>query len=189
MDHQPAKKAPRKARRISADYLHNAALYYLERYAASEGRMRQILEQKVHRACRDHPDHVLADLLPLVEKEIETLRRVSLIDDDRLIAQFIEGYTARGMPTRMIAQKLRTRGFTPAVITAYLSKIEDKEGAAEMEQAAAVSYLERRHLWPYTKTPIEDPALRAKARQKAWAALARRGHDPDLIIQAMKLPT
>lgn len=176
---------PRKiARRITPEYLHNAALYYLQRYAASTGRVRRILTQKIERSCRDHPDQNLQLLLPLVDKEIETLTRVELLQDNRLANQLIEGYRARGLPGRRIEQKLNLKGFDPDLIK-HLNAQHAGLSADETEQLAARRYLERRKLWPFLKDTPGDPGAMAKAKQKSWAALARQGYDPDIIREAM----
>lgn len=177
------RNGPKKARRITPDYLHNAALYYLERYAASTGRVRHILTEKIKRSCRDHPDQIINDLLPLVAKEIETLTRVNLLDDARLAGLLLEGYRGRGVSSRAIALKLQTKGFDRALIQQIMSD-DDVASQTEQEQNAATRYLQRRKLWPYLKTPETDRAQLAKAKQKSWAALARQGYGPDIITHA-----
>lgn len=169
------------ARRITANYLHNAALFYLQRYAASTGRLRQVLINKIRRSCRDHPDQEAALLLPLVETEIATLQRVELLADDRLAAQLLDGYRARGISSRLIAQKLSIKGFTPDLIKNLLGATHHDE-TTQTEIEAARRYLQRRRLWPYGKAPSVGP----KDKQKSYAALARQGYDPDVINTAMK---
>jgi regulatory protein len=176
---------PRKiARRITPEYLHNAALYYLERYAASTARVERILTQKIDRSCRDHPDQNRAELLPLIAREIETLTRVELLNDAHLARQFFDGYRARGLPIRMIIQKLRLKGFTENVINPMVQTL-DPDTQRQSEQDAALRYVARRKLWPFTRTPIIDRAALAQARQKTWATLARQGYDGDIISWVM----
>lgn len=177
---------PKKARRITPDYLHNAALFYLERYAASTGRLRQILRDKITRSCRDHPDQKIDELLPLIEPEIATLTRVQLLDDHRLADMLLSGYRNRGLSQRLIQQKLQLKGFDRTVIEQMLNQIDPKH-QSENEIAAAIRYLQRRKLWPYLKEQPTDRAILAKAKQKAWAALARQGYGPDIITNACNL--
>ncbi len=181
----------RTARRITADYLHHAALYYLERYAASEGRVRRILTQKIKRSCKDHPDQVEADLIPLIDAEIDRLRTLSYINDDQLAEQLIQGYSTRGTSRRMIALRLQQRGFAPGTIQALLNQMPP-DIQQENEQGAARRYLQRRKLWPYhdpSKVDDKDQAARHKARARAFAALGRQGYSPDIITAAMDTPT
>lgn len=179
------KIAPKKARRITPEYLHNAALYYLQRYAASTGRVRHILTQKIKRSCRDHPDQVLTDLLPLVEVEIITLIRVELLADEKVGAQLVSGFRARGMSARNISIKLQQRGFDKALI-AHLLTDSNEINTISTEIDAATRYLKRRRLGPFAVTAPDDRQAIQKNRQKTWAALARLGYDQDVIEAAMK---
>lgn len=177
----------RKSRRITADYLHHAALYYLERYAASEGRVRRVLTQKIKRSCKDHPDQVEEDLIPLIDPEIDRLRTLSYLNDNQLAEHIIQGYSTRGMSRRMIALRLQQRGFAPETIHKFLDQLPPAV-QQENEQDAARRYLQRRKLWPYhdpSKVDDKDQAARHKARARAFAALGRQGYSPDIITAAM----
>ena len=179
---------PRKiARRITAQYLHNAALFYLERYASSSGRLRQVLIRKVKRSCMDHPDQDESALLPLVDQEIEKLVRIEVLRDDLLLTQLVDGYRGRGMATRMIENKLKLKGFSPPQIASAMARSHSAE-TGDQECDAAIRYLQRRRLWPFARVmpPDSDRAARAKLHQKSWAALARQGYDPDVINRAFK---
>ncbi len=178
------KKGPKIARRITAEYLHHAALYYLERYAASAGRVRRVLTDKIRRSCRDHPDQDLSALLTLIEPEIERLIRVELIKDRALAQQFAEGYRGRGIPVRRIIQKLRLKNFDDELIETVIAGLNrgEEDGAADhIEETAARRYLERRRLWPFLRLAPETPKDLSKARQKSFAALIRLGYDNDVI--------
>lgn len=178
---------PKKiARRITPEYLHNAALYYLQRYAAATGRLRDVLTRKVQRSCHDHPEQDLAALLPLVEAEIITLTRVELLNDLRLAGQLVDNWRARGMPARMIGIKLRQRGFDPQILNDLPADPGNEDGANGNELNAARRYLQRRRLGPFAEIAPDDRMAHAKNKQRAWAALARQGYDSDLIEQAMR---
>lgn len=178
---------PRKtARRITADYLHNAALYYLQRYAATSGRVRHVLTEKIKRSCRDHPDQIQADLLLLIDPEIEKLQRVELINDHRLGEQLVEGWQNRGISQRMITIRLRKKGFDPATIVALLARSIPER--AKNERAAALRYLKRRKLPPFIDLTALDQNQVRKIKSRTWAALARQGYTPDLIEDVLKIP-
>lgn len=187
-DKTASKPVKKIARRITPEYLHNAALYYLERYAASAGRVRRVLTNKIRRSCHDHVDQDLKALLALIDPEIERLTRVELIKDSALARQFAEGYRARGVPVRMIVQKLRLKNFDEALIETVIGDLEiGEEGDAQtVEETAARRYLERRRLWPFLRSLPETPKDLSKARQKSFAALTRLGYDNDVIRRVFK---
>lgn len=178
---------PRKiARRITPEYLHNAALYYLQRYAAATGRVRDVLTRKIRKSCLDHKDQNEAELLKLIDAEIETLLRVELLNDDRLGGQLVDVWRGRGMAGRMIGIKLQQRGFDAETIKKLLGNAEHQESAPETERDAAMRYLKRRHLGPYARVQATDRQAIMKQKQKAWAALARQGYSTDVINDVMQ---
>ncbi len=182
------RSGPKIARRITPEYLHNAALYYLERYAASAGRVRRVLTDKIRRSCRDHPDQDMPTLLALIDPEIERLQRVELIKDQMLAQQFVDGYRARGIPSRMIIQKLRLKNFDNDIIESIINEIPDHHDdiAQNTEELAARRYVERRRLWPFLRDTPSDPKELARARRKSFAALTRLGYDSDIIQSVLR---
>jgi regulatory protein len=176
---------PKKARRITPEYLHNAALYYLQRYAATSGRVRHVLTEKVKRSCRDHPDQVLADLLPLIEPEIEKLIRIELINDERLGQQLVESWRGRGVSARMIGIRLQKKGFDRTQITKLVAQ-DSSQDTQDQERDAALRYLKRRKLPPFIDLSALDRETALKLRSRAYAALARQGYDADLIAEVIK---
>ncbi len=185
---QGTPRGRKRARKITADYLHNAALYYLERYAATSGRLHRVLSDKVRRSVRDHSEQDLGALLPLVDAEITRLKAVDLLQDDRLGALLVEGYRARGLSTRAIVQKLQLKEFSRDLIHQLTVDDVSADITRENEVEAATRYLMRRKLWPYLREKTDDRVILAKAKQKSWAALARQGYDPDVIGTALKSP-
>lgn len=182
---------PRKARRITAEYLHNAALFYLQRYAASTGRLREVLTRKIHTSCRDHPDQIPGKLLPLIETEIENLLRLELLNDARYGEMLVSGWRARGLSARMISRKLDQRGLPKDLIPGLLKRPEDgtDETVKDRETLAALRLLQRRKLGPFLPdgTPME-PKEKQKLKARAWGALARQGYEGDLIERVMRMP-
>ena len=60
----------RGARRVSAEYLDKAALYYLERFASSTANLRRVLMRKVARSAAAHGTDA-AEGARLVDAHIE----------------------------------------------------------------------------------------------------------------------
>jgi regulatory protein len=182
---------PRKiARRFTADYVHNAALFYLQRYAASSGRVRSVLTRKLKRSCADHPDQDEGALAHLIDQEIEKLQRVELLKDDQLAGQLAEGWRGRGMAARMIAIKLQQRGFDKSVIQKTMMESATDtttDTTSDQEEQAALRYLKRRKLGFFAAIAPQDRQAVLKLKQKSWASLARQGYDPDLIERVLMM--
>lgn len=155
---------PRKVpRRITADYLERAAMYYLERYSSSEANLRRVLSRKVYLSCRHHGDEP-AGFAPMIEAVISRKVASGLIDDRRFAENRVASLKRRGTSGRMIGARLAAKGVAREVI----AQTNTADPADEL--AAAIIAARRKRLGPW-RTRGE----RADFRQKDIAALMRAG--------------
>ena len=162
-----APQTRRKPRKVNAERLHRIALSYLERYAASTGQIRRVLERRVYKAASAHGEDP-AIHQRLIEEEIERLQQAGLVDDALYAEGTVRAQRARGASTRGIAAKLKAKGVGADLISAALEADEADD------EAAARRYAERRRLGPYRLKH------RAERRDRDLAALCRAGFDLDL---------
>jgi regulatory protein len=166
-DRARRRRGPRKA---TPDYLHRAALHYLERYQSSAENLRRVLLRKVQRSAIAHGTDA-EDGAAEVDRLIARFESAGLLDD----AAYAEARTAslhrRGASRRAIAMKLRQKGVDADTIEGALDDLAELE--PEPELAAAVTYAKRRRLGPWRADG------RAEAREKDLAALARQGFGYD----------
>ncbi|WP_119166800.1 regulatory protein RecX [Algihabitans albus] len=164
------RRAPKKA---TAAYLERAALFYLERYAASADSLRRVLMRKVHRSTEAHGSDP-AEGAAAVEALIARFLNAGLLDDGLYARGQAVSLGRRGNSERAIRLKLRQRGVAePDIAQALTARREESD---DPELAAALAYARRRRLGPYRT----DPTARTEARMKDLAALARRGFTPAL---------
>jgi regulatory protein len=69
------KTGRKKPKKITAQYLHNAGLYYLQRFAASRGQFRSVMLRKIRRSCMEHREQDYEACAALVEKIVEKFER------------------------------------------------------------------------------------------------------------------
>ena len=174
-DSQNKRRGPRKA---TPKYLRNSALYYLERYAASSGHLRRLLQVKVTRSARAH-DTDPAEGAAAIEALIADLLGMGLLDDARYAQERARILHRRGASMRAIRAGLRAKEIEADDIETALAAL--REEAAEPELASALAYARRRHLGPYRK----DDA-RQDFREKDLAALGRRGFGYDLARRVIE---
>ena len=98
-DRRQAGKPPRKATRQS---LENAALHYLERFAASADALRRVLMRRVERSAQAH-DTDRAEGAAMVDAILERFRQSGLLNDavyaeGRTATLHRRGASARGVP-------------------------------------------------------------------------------------------
>ncbi len=162
-----SRRTERVPRRLKPGDLEAAARHYLERFAASSARLRQVLRRRIDRACAHHGDDP-APLHAELEQVIARLTEVGLLDD-RLFARLLAAsLRRRGDATPMVRRKMRQRGLPSELIDAALEAAD-----AEVEDpdfAAAVRYARRRRLGPFRSADA-----RAERREKDLAAMGRAG--------------
>jgi len=166
--------APRERKRrptppLTAGWLRSEAARHLQRWPASEVRIRRLMWKRVKRAQSFHGG-TTDEAAVLVNEAIASLISATLIDDARLARLWVVSLRRRGTSTRMIRQKLREKGVASSHIDeALTASVSDEEG--DPEQASALAYAKRRRLGPYRK-PYDDSWER---KRKDMATLARVG--------------
>ncbi len=174
MNKKPAFSAkdrkPKQPRKITRQYLENAALYYLQRYASSSGNFRRVMQRKVKRSCLFHKVE-MEPFLPMIEDLILRYEKTGLLNDKVFAEAKVSSLRRQGRSKRAIQAKLQAKGLGTGEIDAALVSIDSshEDGAAEME--AAKAFVKRKKLGRFRKTPITD----IKDKQKELAALGRAG--------------
>ncbi|NNC72752.1 MAG: RecX family transcriptional regulator [Sphingomonadaceae bacterium] len=159
---RPSRSKPRPP--LSAASLEELALFYVGRYATTRARLRRYLERKIRE--RGWESDAPPDIAVIAEKFAER----GYIDD-------------RGF-ANMRAYSLVRRGYGPRRLNGrlYADGIEDEDGEEAREIArkgawdSAEIFAKKRRIGPFAAEPLDD-----NARQKAFAAMMRAGHDIDLV--------
>jgi regulatory protein len=168
----PARKAGKPvARPITAKYLQNAAMFYLERYSASAEGVRRVLQRRINKARRLEAP-VMDDVESAIEATIQKLIDIGLIDDRQFAQTKARALHRRGTSARFTRQKLQVAGVDPDTVQCALEALGGELGAdaGQREWQAAVALARRRRLGPFRL-----PEQRADRRTKDLAAMARAG--------------
>jgi len=175
--HHDAAMAPRPSRRppaITDSVLEKAALFYLERYAASSGQLRRVLLRRVKRATMLGAE---ADQIEAARRHIEALIERFLASgllDDRCFAEAqAQSLRRRGASRRRIRERLAAKGVDRGQVEDALETMEPEGETSEL--AAACVLVRRRRLGPYRAA-----GTRREFRQKDLATLARAGFSLDV---------
>ena len=168
---------PRRARKVTAASLENAALHYLERFASSAANLRRVLMRRVKRAAAEHGSDP-AEGAALVEALIERLQRSGVLDDRSYAEAKAASLHRRGTSRRALAGRLAGQGIDGTLIAQALSGIEEQTGDAEL--AAACALARRRRLGPYRVGPAREDTAR-----KELGAFARAGFSRDIASRVL----
>lgn len=167
------KKQPR---RISRQYLENAALYYLQRYATSAANFRRVMKRKIDRSCTFHKVDA-AEFYPMLDDMIARYERAGLLNDGGFAAARVSSLRRQGRSKQAITAKLQAKGLPRETIAAALSELDGEDA----ELKAAQEFARRKKLGPWRKKPLNDP----KDAQKEMAAMARAGYSFELARQVL----
>lgn len=170
------RRGRRPPKKITPDYLHNYALFYLERYASSAANLRAAMMRRVYKSCAFHGGEP-EDFEPMVDAEIARLKEVGLLDDAAYAEARALGLSSRGTSGRAIRAKLVGKGVGEDDIAAALGSLEEEH--PEPEFAAAVTFARKRRLGPFR------PEARAGRRERDLAAMSRAGFDYDMALRVI----
>jgi regulatory protein len=149
----------------------NAALAYLERFAASRQMLEAVLMRKVDRAARAGAIE-RAEGAAMVAKAVERCVASGLIDDRVFAAARAETLLRQGKSPARIKMALAQKGVDGELVDAAVEGLVEAHGDIGLE--AAIRLARRRRLGPFR------PGERAAFRDKDLAVLARAGHGYDI---------
>ncbi len=174
-------KKLRNPRKITETYLHNAGLYYLQRFAASSAHFKTVMTRKIDRSCTFHKDQNRDDCIALLEKLIIKFEDVKLLDDEVYTRGVVHSQRRRGLSSRMIQTRLQAKGLEQSVIKKALQDhAEHLENDAEL--VAALRLARRKRIGPYLrKEPVENQF------QKSLGIMARAGFSYNIARQALEM--
>ena len=167
-------QGPKKRKKISETYLHNAGLYYLERFASSSGNFREVMMRKVKRSCMAHPEQDFDACAAMVDALVEKFINVGLLDDQIYARSVVNSLRRRGKSARAIHSHLKSKRLDSAIIEDVLKAFdaENHETTAQAEHEAALIFARKKRLGPFRKHEEFDI-------QKELGKMARAGFSYD----------
>ena len=164
------------ASKLTEPALYEAALRYLDRQDGSVEQVRRSLHRRI---ARFGDDTTRPAASAAAERVLQRLVDAQLLDDARFALGFAQSQRRRGASARLIRNKLKQRGLSPEHVDAALA--EDSDANQHDELSAAQVYARKRRLTE--RYDLGDPL----ERNKALAALARRGFSFDVARRALGL--
>jgi regulatory protein len=153
---------------ITAKRLENIAAYYIDRYASSAGRLREVLLRRVRKA-RHADAPVVDDVGAVIDGIVAKYVKAGILDDRRFAEHKADTLSRRGTSQRRIREKLAMARVGRDDVDHALTRLRE-ETDGDSEFAAAVALARRRRLGPFA-----DPAIRRERRDKHLAAMGRAG--------------
>ena len=157
---------------LSADYLENAAFYYLSRYASSAGNLRRVLKSKVRRRLGADAE-IPPEAWRWVSDAVAKCVRLGLVDDREYGRTKIRSLLRSGKSLRQIRAYLGAKLLDGELIDDLLAEQAGPDGAIELK--AAMTFSKRRRLGPFAQARKESVEAQKARRQKALGAFSRAG--------------
>ena len=174
-------KTVKKPRKITPDYLHNAGLYYLERFSSSVANFKRVMKRKIDRSCQFHETETgpAYEMLDAVTEKFVTL---GLLNDEIYSRSKTTSLRRKGGSRRKIQLKLREKGLDGDTIDQSLAQVDAEalSNGEDPELNAAMAYIKRRRIGPFRRKQDE------KAADKDLASLARAGYSYDIAKKALE---
>lgn len=181
---KPSRGKKRPPKKVTADWLHNAGLHYLQRFACSRSRFRSVMTRKIDRSCRAHPDQDRESCLSLLDALTEKFERLGLLDDRGYARAAAATLRRRGYSRQAVLARLSAKGLSSALAGNALEECDGENRAAasagrDPEIVAALRLARRKKIGPF--------AVREKDFDKALAALGRAGFDYETARTALRM--
>ena len=163
------------ARPITAQYLQNAATFYLERYPSTAEGLRRVLNRRVRRAeIAEAP--IIDNVAQTIEAIVAKFVAAGMIDDQAFAQTKARALHRRGTSNRLTRQRLKLAGIDDDTLDKAMAGL-DREldtDPGQREWRAAVALARRRRLGPFREKE------RKEHRNRDLATMARAGFDYDL---------
>ncbi len=166
------------AKKITEKRLYNIALYYLSRYEATTGKVRNVLKRRLMTAER-RGEEIPNEAPAWIEKIIAQMVDLGYIDNNRYAENTFRRLTEAGKSVRSIAYKLKQAGLEEDVLSDLIEEQETTSG--ELDLTSALKLVKKRKLGLY-----RPESQRAAYAQKDLAVLGRAGFSYEIAQKALK---
>ncbi len=175
------KRKKRNPRKITANYLHNYAMFYLERFSSSSANLKKILMRRVHKSVPFHGEPSMEIATKMVDDTVAKLIELKIIDDALYAKSRTTSFRRAGNSKRQISAKLFAKGLESDQINKAIETVDKAHEHKDPELTAAIRYAQRRRIGPYRTKKINDP----EQDKKDLAKLARGGFSFDIAKKAL----
>lgn len=178
------RKKQKKPRKITPQYLENAGLYYLQRYAASTEHFRFIMRRKIHKSYCHHQTPDLDQCESWLDELINRYQRCGLLNDFEYARQLAISLRRNGKSVRAIEATMKTKQIRPEHISTAIEEA-DKMHQNDGEFMAALKLIKKKRIGPFRRTvgDEEQPEL----KKKHLGVLARAGFSYELSAKALSM--
>lgn len=178
---KPIKKTPK---RITETYLHNAGLYYLQRFSSSSGNFRRVMLNKIEKSCRAHPDQSKQNCIELLDTLIKKFEELDLLNDSNYTRSQVHALRRRGKSARYIHNHLASKALSKELIDEMLKLDQNEHDQEDLKQSdieAAFIHARKKRIGPYRRTDLNKEIN----LNKELANMARAGFSYEIAQKVL----
>ena len=172
------RREKRPPKKITARYLHNSGIYYLERFVASKKHFKTVMARKAKRSCMHHKEQDYDECLKLIEELADKFEDMGLLNDALYTTGMVTSLRRRGMSRNAIVQKMRIKGIEASKTISALEEFDGTDHNTEKnaEIAAALRFAKKKKMGPYEIAPPQNSKEdRTKILNRHMGRFARAG--------------
>lgn len=186
---QKGKKAKKSApKKITTTYLHNAGLYYLERFACSKQHFINVMIRKVKKSCAAHVDQDFEACRQMVTDLADRFEESGLLNDTLYTQGVVASMRRKGASTSAITQKLKSKGIENS--KEVLGEYDQAEHVTsrDAEFSAALVFAQKKKIGPYFISGAREQNISQHAQNKKWlSAFARAGFSYEISSKVITM--
>ncbi|MGN7438276.1 MAG: regulatory protein RecX [Alcanivorax sp.] len=178
------KKERRPPKKITERYLHNSALFYLERFAASKKHFITVMMRKVKKSCMHHKDQDFDACEKMVHALADKFEKNGLLNDTLYTDSLVNSMRRKGLSTNGIVTKMMVKGIAKEKTLDALERLdnENHENRHIAEKMAAITFARKRKIGPFFRGAPED-----EDQTKSLAKIARAGFSYDIAKSVLEM--
>ncbi len=171
----------RAPKRISESYLHNSALYYLERFSASKKHFIFVMLRKVKRSCMYHSDQDYDECAAMVAALADKFEALGLINDELYTSGKVAALRRKGLSRGAIISKMHAKGISKEDTVNALKKLDNEQydNEEDAERRAALKFAKKKCIGSYFKGKEQDI-------KRSLGILARAGFSYEIAKYVME---
>lgn len=178
------KKEIKPPKKISARYLYNSGLAYLQRFPASSMHFQSVMKRKIDKSCRHHVEQSKDDCLKMLDELVVQFQELGLLNDETYLKGMIISLRRRGLSSLQINNKLQQKGYKRNDIDEAIKQHDQEtfETSHDGDIHAALIFARKKKLGPFDREQKRDPT-------KSLAIMARAGYSYDIAKKTLQLNT
>ncbi len=179
-DQGPYKR--KRPKKITASYLYNSGLAYLQRFPTSVSHFRKVMGRKIDNSCKEHPEQEKTVCAALLEDTITEFMRIGLLDDQAYLQGMIHSLQRRGLSRQALFFKLQQKGFGQSEIQEKMATLNPEANPEDNEYVAALRFLRKKRKGGFAALDKTDET----DNRKTLAAMARAGFSYHMAQKALE---